>query len=124
RAAASCEASLYPRRAGWADRPARGPGLYSTQPAGGDTGAACLFLETGEGFLVVVELLFEAAELGERLLTIAVDKRPLRRIGAVHEIGRQRVDARLQGIRNRLVALELILDCLFALRPIRLIFED
>ena len=56
-------------------------------------------------FLVGLDLLLQAIELGERLLAVVRDHGSLRRIVAVDEVGRERVDARLQGVGVGLIAI-------------------
>src|SRR5262245_44937038 len=86
-------------------------GAGSPQPAGRNASAPRFFEQVLDGFLVVRNRLLEAIELGDRLASIPLDHVLLRRVVAVHEIGGQRVDAAVQGIGVRLIALELLLHC-------------
>ena len=84
----------------------------SPQPAGRNARAARVFVEVGNRFLFRDDRHFQPVELGDRLLTIALDDGALRRIAAIDEIGRERVDAALKRIEVALVALELRLQLL------------
>ena len=55
------------------------------------------------------------------LCAVVRDYRALRRIVAVDEVGRERVDARLQRIGVDLVALDLVLGLLHAVTPVFLV---
>ena len=56
---------------------------------------------------LIVDFLLDALELGQRRLAVGFDLRPLRRVVAIDEVGRQRVDAALQRVGEDLRAVEL-----------------
>src|SRR5438874_345209 len=98
--------------AAWRERelwviPRRAAG--SAQPAGRDACAARLFFEVCEGLLVVDDGFLQLLELGERLVAILLDDAALRGVGAVDEIGGERVDLRLERPGERLIAIERVL---------------
>src|SRR5262245_56662738 len=73
----------------------RGTSEGSAQPAGRHVGAARFFFEVGDGLLGGFDLLLQPFELAKRLLPFSGKHAPLRRIVAIDEIGRQRIDPRL-----------------------------
>src|SRR5262245_54138492 len=90
------------------------------QPAGRNAAAARFLFGVGDGFLVVLDLFLETIELVERCLALGGDLRTLRRVVAVDEIGRQRVDPALQGLGVDLIALERFAKAGHPLRPVAL----
>src|SRR5207253_7531463 len=77
----------------------------------------------GESLLVLLGLFFELGQLGERSLAVALDNGALRRIGAVHEVGSEGIDAALQRVGVRLVAVERLLEPFEAACPIGLVLS-
>ena len=95
-------------------------GYERSQPAG-HAGAPRLVLDRGHCLLVLVDLLLQSLELGERLVALLLDRALLHRIAAIDEVGPQHVDPVLQGLRERLAALHLAARVGHAARPVRLI---
>src|SRR5262249_17307776 len=73
--------------------------------------------------LIGLDGFLQAVELVDRLLPIAANRSALRRIVARGEIGPQRVDARLECVGERLVAIHLRLEVFHAVGPVRLILD-
>ena len=88
------------------DEEDRGRSRARTQPAGGHAGATGFVLDRRNRLGLLVEFLLDPFELGERRLAIGFNLRPLRRVVAIGEIGRQRIDAALQRIGEDLRALQ------------------
>src|SRR5947208_13760287 len=119
---ASSAASLCPRQSESAGRQTGGI-ARSPHPAGRDTRAARFFLEIGEGLLVVLNGLRQARLLCDRLDALPLDRRTLDGIVPVDEVGRERVDAGLNRVGERLITIELGLERFQAAGPVRLILD-
>ena len=91
------------------------------EPAGRHARSARFFFDCGDGVLVVLDHSLQPIELGHGFLAILPDERSLRRVVASREVGRQRVDAALQRLRIKTVAIELVESALHPRLPVRLV---
>src|SRR6187402_3498948 len=70
----------------------------SPEPTRRNAGFARLFFDIGDGFGLLDDFLVHTIELGHRALARQFELRALRGIVAIDEIGRERIDAALQGV--------------------------
>ena len=104
------------------DRPDGARGTYRSQPAGTPSRRASSS-SSGIARRSSLDDLLQAIEFGERLLAIRADLRLLRRIVAVHEIGRERIDPILKRTQEGLIAVELFAQRRHPGGPVRLVLH-